>query len=90
MEYCGSENVAPLFFKFLPYVFFSVRLQKALQLTNLDEILDSDYVNPQNIIHNVTHVNRNGVVTNIDREGRKGDANVELHFAFSFVRDGVL
>ena len=87
MEYCGSENVAPLFFKFLPYVFFSVRLQKALQLTNLDEILDSDYVNAQNIIHNVTHVNRNGVVTNIDREGRKGDANVELHFASSFVGD---
>ncbi len=38
-------------------------------MESLSEILDSDYVNAQNIIHNVTHINRNGVVTNIDRDG---------------------
>ena len=44
-------------------------LQKALQLHSLDEILDSDFVNAQQIIHNMTHVNKNGVVCNIEKEG---------------------
>ena len=51
-------------------MFFLFRLEKTLELESLSEILDSDYVNAQNIIHNVTHINRNGVVTNIDRDGK--------------------
>ncbi|KAM4629299.1 DEP domain-containing protein 1A [Polymixia lowei] len=42
-------------------------LQKILGLASLDEILDQHHVNPQNIIHNMTRVNKHGVVTLDDK-----------------------
>ncbi|XP_076010482.1 DEP domain-containing protein 1A isoform X2 [Genypterus blacodes] len=42
-------------------------LQKILGLASLDEVLDPRYVNPQNIIHNMTRVNKHGVVTLDDK-----------------------
>ncbi|XP_034035337.1 DEP domain-containing protein 1A [Thalassophryne amazonica] len=42
-------------------------LQKILGLASLDEVLDPHYVNPQNIIHNMTRVNKHGVVTLDDK-----------------------
>lgn len=38
-------------------------LQKILGVTSLDEVLDHRCINPQNIIHNMTKVNKHGVVT---------------------------
>lgn len=38
-------------------------LQKVLGIASLDEVLDRRHVNPQNIIHNMTKVNKHGVVT---------------------------
>ncbi|XP_068599761.1 DEP domain-containing protein 1A-like [Brachionichthys hirsutus] len=38
-------------------------LQKILHVASLDEVLDQRCVNPQNIIHNMTKVNKHGVVT---------------------------
>ena len=49
---------------------FSCSLQKVLNLSNLDEILEADYVNSRNIIHNMTQVNKNGVVSNIPSESK--------------------
>ncbi|XP_071388057.1 DEP domain-containing protein 1A-like [Centroberyx affinis] len=42
-------------------------LQKILGLASLEEVLDQRYVNPQNIIHNMTRVNKHGVVTLDDK-----------------------
>uniref|UniRef100_A0A3Q3VMG8 DEP domain-containing protein n=1 Tax=Mola mola TaxID=94237 RepID=A0A3Q3VMG8_MOLML len=42
-------------------------LQKILGVTSLDEVLDQRYVNPQNIIHNMTKINKHGVVTLDDK-----------------------
>ncbi|KAF7651198.1 hypothetical protein LDENG_00114290 [Lucifuga dentata] len=42
-------------------------LQKILALASLDGVLDQRYVNPQNIIHNMTRVNKHGVVTLDDK-----------------------
>lgn len=42
-------------------------LQKILGLASLHEVLDQRYVNPQNIIHNMTRVNKHGVVTLDDK-----------------------
>ncbi|XP_029284667.1 DEP domain-containing protein 1A isoform X3 [Cottoperca gobio] len=42
-------------------------LQRILGVASLDEVLDQRYVNPQNIIHNVTKVNKHGVVTLDDK-----------------------
>ncbi|KAM3876200.1 DEP domain-containing protein 1A [Diretmus argenteus] len=42
-------------------------LQKILGLASLDEVLDQRCVNPQNIIHNMTRVNKHGVVTLDDK-----------------------
>ncbi|MED6261037.1 hypothetical protein ATANTOWER_000061 [Ataeniobius toweri] len=38
-------------------------LQRILGVASLDEVLDQRYINPQNIIHNMTKVNKHGVVT---------------------------
>ncbi|KAM4739825.1 DEP domain-containing protein 1A [Anableps anableps] len=38
-------------------------LQRILDVSSLDEVLDQRHVNPQNIIHNMTKVNKHGVVT---------------------------
>lgn len=37
--------------------------QRILDVPSLDEVLDHHYVNPQNIIHNMTKVNKHGVAT---------------------------
>ncbi|XP_068446089.1 DEP domain-containing protein 1A isoform X1 [Clinocottus analis] len=42
-------------------------LQRILGVASLDEVLDQRYVNPQNIIHNMTKVNKHGVVTLNDK-----------------------
>ncbi|XP_030583488.1 DEP domain-containing protein 1A isoform X2 [Archocentrus centrarchus] len=42
-------------------------LQRILGVPSLDEVLDQHYVNPQNIIHNMTKVNKHGVVTLDDK-----------------------
>ncbi|XP_034564018.1 DEP domain-containing protein 1A isoform X1 [Notolabrus celidotus] len=42
-------------------------LQRILGVASLDEVLDHRYVNPQNIIHNMTKVNKHGVVTLDDK-----------------------
>ncbi|KAG7266197.1 hypothetical protein CRUP_012626, partial [Coryphaenoides rupestris] len=42
-------------------------LQKILGIASLDEVLDRRHVNPQNIIHNMTKVNKHGVVTLDDK-----------------------
>ncbi|XP_035766632.1 DEP domain-containing protein 1A isoform X3 [Neolamprologus brichardi] len=42
-------------------------LQRILDVPSLDEVLDHRYVNPQNIIHNMTKVNKHGVVTLDDK-----------------------
>ncbi|XP_078114523.1 DEP domain-containing protein 1A isoform X2 [Sander vitreus] len=42
-------------------------LQRILGVGSLDEVLDQRYVNPQNIIHNMTKVNKHGVVTLDDK-----------------------
>ncbi|KAI3368488.1 hypothetical protein L3Q82_025504, partial [Scortum barcoo] len=42
-------------------------LQRILGIASLDEVLDQHHVNPQNIIHNMTKVNKHGVVTLDDK-----------------------
>ncbi|XP_055020811.1 DEP domain-containing protein 1A isoform X2 [Boleophthalmus pectinirostris] len=42
-------------------------LQRILGVASLDEVLDYRSVNPQNIIHNMTKVNKHGVVTLDDK-----------------------
>uniref|UniRef100_A0A3B4YJM3 DEP domain containing 1a n=1 Tax=Seriola lalandi dorsalis TaxID=1841481 RepID=A0A3B4YJM3_SERLL len=42
-------------------------LQRILGVASLDEVLNQRYVNPQNIIHNMTKVNKHGVVTLDDK-----------------------
>ncbi|XP_070817323.1 DEP domain-containing protein 1A [Chaetodon trifascialis] len=42
-------------------------LQRILGVASLDGVLDQRYVNPQNIIHNMTKVNKHGVVTMDDK-----------------------
>ncbi|XP_054907884.1 DEP domain-containing protein 1A [Poeciliopsis prolifica] len=42
-------------------------LQRILGVSSLDEVLDRRHVNPQNIIHNMTKVNKHGVVTLEDK-----------------------
>lgn len=42
-------------------------LQRILGCASLDEVLDQLHVNPQNIIHNMTKVNKHGVVTLDDK-----------------------
>ncbi|XP_035508689.1 DEP domain-containing protein 1A [Morone saxatilis] len=42
-------------------------LQRILGVASLDEVLDHRYLNPQNIIHNMTKVNKHGVVTLDDK-----------------------
>uniref|UniRef100_A0A3B4G059 DEP domain-containing protein 1A-like n=1 Tax=Pundamilia nyererei TaxID=303518 RepID=A0A3B4G059_9CICH len=44
--------------------------QRILDVPSLDEVLDHRYVNPQNIIHNMTKVNKHGVVTLDDKTSR--------------------
>lgn len=45
-------------------------LQRILGVSSLDEVLDQRYVNPQNIIHNMTKVNKHGVVTLDDKTSK--------------------
>lgn len=45
-------------------------LQKILGVESLDELLDRQCVNPLNIIHNMTKVNKHGVVTLEDKTSR--------------------
>ncbi|XP_034736563.1 DEP domain-containing protein 1A isoform X2 [Etheostoma cragini] len=42
-------------------------LQRILGVASLNDVLDQRYVNPQNIIHNMTKVNKHGVVTLDDK-----------------------
>ncbi|XP_007574838.1 DEP domain-containing protein 1A isoform X1 [Poecilia formosa] len=44
-----------------------IHLQRILGVSSLDEVLDQRHVNPQNIIHNMTNVNKHGVVTLEDK-----------------------
>ncbi|KAJ4943841.1 hypothetical protein JOQ06_006335 [Pogonophryne albipinna] len=45
----------------------TTHLQRILGVASLDEVLDQRYVNPQNIVHNMTNVNKHGVVTLDDK-----------------------
>lgn len=45
-------------------------LKKILGVSSLDDVLDQCHVSPQNIIHNMTKVNKHGVVTLEDKTGR--------------------
>lgn len=45
-------------------------LQRILGVASLDEVVDQRYVNPQNIVHNMTNVNKHGVVTLDDKTSR--------------------
>lgn len=45
-------------------------LKKILGVSSLDDVLDQYHVNPQNIVHNMTKVNKHGVVTLEDKTGR--------------------
>lgn len=45
-------------------------LKKILGVSSLDDVLDQCHVNPQNIVHNMTKVNKHGVVTLEDKTGR--------------------
>lgn len=47
-------------------------LKKILGVSSLDDVLDQYHVNPRNIIHNMTKVNKHGVVTLEDKTGRSG------------------
>uniref|UniRef100_A0AAZ3SS79 Rho-GAP domain-containing protein n=1 Tax=Oncorhynchus tshawytscha TaxID=74940 RepID=A0AAZ3SS79_ONCTS len=49
----------------LPFHVFS--LQRTLGLTSLEDVLDPRHVNPQNIVYNMTIVNKHGVVTLEDK-----------------------
>ena len=51
-------------------LFILFRLKDILQVDLIGELFSTECVNPRHIIHNVTHINRNGVVTNLDRKGR--------------------
>ncbi|CDQ62198.1 unnamed protein product [Oncorhynchus mykiss] len=42
-------------------------LQKTLGLTALEDVLDPRHINSQNIVYNMTHVNKHGVVTLEDK-----------------------
>ncbi|XP_028259024.1 DEP domain-containing protein 1A isoform X1 [Parambassis ranga] len=42
-------------------------LQRILGVASVDGVLDQRYINPQNIIHNMTKVNKHGVVTLDDK-----------------------
>ncbi|XP_032382911.1 DEP domain-containing protein 1A isoform X1 [Etheostoma spectabile] len=42
-------------------------LQRILGVASLSDVLDQRYINPQNIIHNMTKVNKHGVVTLDDK-----------------------
>ncbi|XP_041695295.1 DEP domain-containing protein 1A isoform X1 [Coregonus clupeaformis] len=42
-------------------------LQKTLGLTALEDVLDPRHINPQNIVYNMTNVNKHGVVTLEDK-----------------------
>ncbi|XP_068581102.1 DEP domain-containing protein 1A [Cebidichthys violaceus] len=42
-------------------------LQRILGVASLDEVLDQRHINPQNIIHNMTRVNKHGVVALDDK-----------------------
>lgn len=48
----------------------SFSLQRILGVASLDEVLDQRCINPQNIIHNMTKVNKHGVVTLDDKTSR--------------------
>lgn len=47
----------------------SFSLKKILGVSSLDDVLDQYHVNPRNIIHNMTKVNKHGVVTLEDKTG---------------------
>lgn len=47
----------------------SFSLRKILGVSSLDDVLDQYHVNPRNIIHNMTKVNKHGVVTLEDKTG---------------------
>ena len=41
-----------------------------LHVSSIDQLLDAQLITAQNIMHNTTQINKNGVVTNIDVKGR--------------------
>lgn len=50
------------------FMFFS--LQRILGVVSLNEVLDPCCINPQNIIHNMTKVNKHGVVALDDKTSK--------------------
>jgi len=50
-------------------------LETILELRDIDEVLDPDIINIKDVIHNLTQINKNGLVTNIDKQGRKHKFN---------------
>uniref|UniRef100_A0A4W5RPE1 DEP domain-containing protein n=1 Tax=Hucho hucho TaxID=62062 RepID=A0A4W5RPE1_9TELE len=53
-----------------PLLLHVFSLQKTLGLTALEDVLNPRRVNPQNIVYNMTNVNKHGVVTLEDKTGR--------------------
>lgn len=51
------------------FIVYFHRLQRILGISKLSELIDTDSINPEHIIHNVSHVSKNGVVTNIPKSG---------------------
>ena len=45
------------------------RLEKILELKDIEDVLDPDLINIKHVIHNMTQINKNGLVTNIDKQG---------------------
>ena len=37
----------------------------------IEEVLDPDIVNVKDLIHNMTQINKNGLVTNVDKKGNR-------------------
>uniref|UniRef100_A0A3P8ZZA7 Rho-GAP domain-containing protein n=1 Tax=Esox lucius TaxID=8010 RepID=A0A3P8ZZA7_ESOLU len=56
-----------MFNMYLYYAYGITFLQKTLGLTALEDVLDPRLVNPQNIVNNMTKVNKHGVVTLDDK-----------------------
>jgi hypothetical protein len=50
-------------------ILYIFSLQAILQLKDIEEVLDPDIVNVKHIIHNMTQINKNGLVTNVDKKG---------------------
>ena len=52
-------------------VFVCFSLQTVLRIEILDDIIDPQYLSGKHIMHNCLHINKSGVVTNINPKGNE-------------------